>query len=318
MQSYDVVLQMPGNEADAVPSERIRSLPLDHADRPQFGHFFRYAGTVDGIDHFIDILVGIGHLLCQGAAPGPFHENTFVGQFAVDRSAPAALFGGLAAEHPSCAVTGGTKTLLHGGLCAGQHIGGGAHIPGDEDGLTDLSIGFAHGRVARWKSARGAFAVYTDGSFLSVNDMGLFLGDVVADVVDLVHGQVPRPDSQHPLKGFPGAVQQNLAVGPGVIGRTGHGGQVPLAGVRLDHGTGQLPVGQGNAQLADVFVHERQRIVADLIAQPAGSRVQQDGDLVLEQAIGPGNGIVENLLHDAHLQEVIAGLPSVPSCLIPR
>jgi hypothetical protein len=82
-------------------------------------------------------------------------------------------------------------------------------------------------------------------------------------------------------------------------------------------GTGQLPVRQLDVQGLDVPGHEGQRIVTDLVPQPAGSRVQHDGDLALEQTEGPGCAIIEYLVHHAHFQEMVSGtqgaqLPAAP------
>ena len=66
------------------PSQGRGFLPLDHADRPQPGHFLGQAGAVDDVDHLVDVLVG-GRLLLGQPLPaaGPGDDARGV-QFLVD------------------------------------------------------------------------------------------------------------------------------------------------------------------------------------------------------------------------------------------
>jgi len=112
-------------------------------------------------------------------------------------------------------------------------------------------------------------------------------------------------------------VHEHLPVGPGVVGRTGHGRKVlpPFRG--LDVGAGQLPVGQADADLVDMLHQPRQVVVAHLVPEAAGAAVDHDDHLPRLDAQGGGRVAVEDLLDDLHLEEVIAGAQGAHLVLSP-
>ena len=75
---------------------------------------------------------------------------------------------------------------------------------------------------------------------------------------------------------------------------------------RIDRGAGQLPVGQIDAVLGRAVAEWRQRIVADLVAQPAAAGVDHHADLVLFQAEHLRHVRVEDAIDDLHFEEVVA------------
>ncbi len=81
---------------------------------------------------------------------------------------------------------------------------------------------------------------------LSCQGQGFDLRDVVADIVEEPHPQIPRTHPQRFLEGLPCPVHKQLAVGPGVVGRAGHRSQVVPAPVGRQPGAGELAVGQGD------------------------------------------------------------------------
>ncbi len=53
-------------------------------------------------------------------------------------------------------------------------------------------------------------------------------------------------------------------------------------------------------------LEHREVVVADLVAQAARARVDQDGDLPFAQAHDLGRGLVEHAVNDLDLEEVVA------------
>ena len=93
--------------------------------------------------------------------------------------------------------------------------------------------------------------------------------------------------------------------------------RVALPGGRPEVGTGELAIGQVNAQLANLAHHLGQEIVAHLVPESPGTGVDEDGDLPHLQPEGPGHRCVVYLLHHPHLQEVIAGAQGAQLFLAP-
>ena len=197
-----------------------------------------------------------------------------------------------------------------------QDVGPRPHVPGDEDRLPRLPVGLRQGRVSRREGPGRPLPVDAEADLLSLHGEGLDLGDVVADVVEEPHPQLPGTHPQRLLEDLPRPVHEDLAVGPGVVGRAGHRREiVPPPGGRQP-GAGELAVGQGNPDLVDVFDHPGQVIVADLIAQAPGAAVDQDADLARRQAEGRGGRRVEDLLDDLDLEEVVSR-PERPELVLP-
>jgi len=95
------------------------------------------------VHHLGNVLVGVGHLLGQGGPAGPAHMNAFVFQFPFQVPPLGGFFGGGAGEDPAGPVAGGPESLRHGFFGPHQHIGGGAHVAGNENGLAHRTVGVA-------------------------------------------------------------------------------------------------------------------------------------------------------------------------------
>src|SRR5206468_8130353 len=108
---------------------------------------------------------------------------------------PAArrLLGGGAAHAAPRAVAGGAERLLVGALGADQDVGIATHVTRDQDRLSHVAVGRRRQRVPRWEGARRSLAVQTELTLHPVDAMGLDLGDIVADVVNHLDPEIPRP-----------------------------------------------------------------------------------------------------------------------------
>ena len=111
-------------------------------------------------------------------------------------------------------MAGGPETFFHGGPGAGHHIGGGAHVAGDQDRF-DRSAGRPRRPPGcpRWKGPGGPFAVDADDPRFSIHRVLLALGDVVTDVVNLMQW----PDHGGPI---PSTCWKSFT-GPGATGSAG-------------------------------------------------------------------------------------------------
>ena len=128
----------------------------------------------------------------------------------------------------------------------------------------------------------------------------------MADIIKQAHAYVARTFSERLFKGFPCPVHQHLPVGPCIIGRAGHGGQIIPAGLGFQIGTGKLPVRQIQAHLPHVFDHPGQIVVTDLVTQAAGTAVDEHRDLILLQSEGCGSDGIKDLFHHLDFQKVVA------------
>jgi len=114
------------------------------------------------------------------------------------------------------------------------------------------------------ESAGRAFAVDAEGLCLSFDGVGLDLGDVMGDIVNLFQTQFAGTFTQHLDKGLPYPVGNTLAVSPGVIGGAGHRGQIILAFRRLYRRTNQLAVGNVDAITVSCLAESPDIVITDL------------------------------------------------------
>ena len=98
-----------------------------------------------------------------------------------------------------------------------------------------------------------------------------------------------------------------LAVGPGIIGGTGHRCQVGLSLWRFYRGACKLAVGKLNAIVLNGSHHGLQIIIADLVAKPSGTGMNQDKYLpLLFYTESPGYLGLINIIYHLYFQEMVA------------
>ena len=159
--------------------------------------------------------------------------------------------------------------------------------------------------MTRRQGAGRTLPVHTEADLLPLDRQGLDLRDVVADVVEQPHPELPRPHPECSLEGLTGPVHQHLPVRPGVIRRAGHRRKVIPAAGGVQPRAGELPVGQIDSGFAGMFHHPGQRLVADLVAEAPGAAVDHYADLPFFEAVGRGNGCVEDLLDRLDLEKMV-------------
>src|SRR5581483_2832140 len=281
-------------------------LPLHAPDRPQPHDLAPDARAVARIHDVADVLVRARRLLGGDARRGGLDEDALLLQ-SLEHVLPLPHGGGLrAGEHAPGAVAAGAEGLRMRALGAGQHVGGGAHVAGDEDGLADAAVVAGHVGVARGEAARGALAVDVHLAALAVHDVLLQLGDVVAHVVEDVHAHALGVAAEHLAERLARPVGDELAVGPCEVGRRAHGAPVVLRLAARDGRGGQLAVHQVDVISIRGLLHALQVVGADLVARAAGAAVDHDAHLPLPEAEGARGDGVERLVHHLNLQEVVA------------
>ena len=136
--------------------------------------------------------------------------------------------------------------------------------------------------------------------------MILQLGDVVADVVNQREAGFPGADLQHLLEGPPHAAGDHLPVGKGEVGGGAHRPQVALPFLRPERRAAELAVRERDPVLGGRTDHLGDEVVADLVAQTAGTGVDDHRDGVQLQTEDAGRDLVVNLGHVPDLHEVVA------------
>jgi len=79
------------------------------------------------------------------------------------------------------------------------------------------------------KGPGSPFAVDTYLARLAVHLMSLHFCDIVANVINKIESEFPRPCLKNLLEGLPHPVGDQLTIAEGKIGGTGHSRQVLLA-----------------------------------------------------------------------------------------
>ena len=314
--------------------ESIDNLRWSYRFTPQpdfaaYGHFFRYPhGDESGFIHLLALLCpwirrrrekelgewfanldGLDlRVVGEGLPELRFHYVMIHGNEMTCRA--GAIRGALgrgAAHHAPRAVAGTPEGFLHGLLSPHKHVGARPHIAGDQYGLARLAELLRQRRVAGREGAGGPLAVDAEGHLFPVHDVLFDLGDVVADVVDEPHAETAGAQPEGTLESLARPVHEHLPVGPGVIGRAGHGRKILPSFRGLDVGAGQLTVGQRDAELIDMLHQSGQVVVAYLVPEAAGAAVDHHGNLADLDPQGGGRIAVEDLLDDLHFEEVIPG-----------
>ena len=149
-------------------------------------------------------------------------------------------------------------------------------------------------------------AVDAQTGLLSADAVRLHLGDIVADVVDHLDPELPRPSLEDLLERQTNPVGDELAVGEGEVGGGVHRPHVALPLLRLDRSAAQLRVRKIDGVVAGRPEHHLQEVVAHLVAEPPRAGVDGDGDLPGLEPQGARRRAVVDLGDPLHLDEVIA------------
>src|SRR5690606_8690925 len=283
-----------------------RRSALDHADGLEARDAGRQAGPVHDPHHGVDVLVGVGLLLCQALAAAGQGDHAALLELAAQVAAPRGAHRGVPAEPAPGPVAGRAEAALHRARAADEHPAGPPHVAGHEHRLPDLRVARRELGVAGGERARGALAVHQQPRALAVDDVLLLLGDVVGDVVDELQAQLrPRP-AEHGLERLTHLHRQELAVREAEVRRGPHRAQVRLPLGRVDRRAGELPVGQADAVALRHALEPAQVVVADLVAEAARAAVDQYRDVALLEAERRGGPAVLDALDELDLDEVVA------------
>ncbi len=272
------------------------------------------------MNHFhdvMDILVGFGHFLAERPFASGHHQNSPVSQLTADGPAPAGADRLRPAHDTARAVAGAAERFVHCFGLAGKHIGSGPHVPRNQHRLADAPVASGNGFMARRIGPRRSLAVHAEFFLLSGHGKFLDFGDIVADVIHQPHPQLAGGSAQGLFQNLPRQIHQDLAVGPGVVGPAGHGGQIVLPAPGGQIGTGQLTVGKRDAGLGLVFDHQRQVVVANLIPQAPRPGVNHDDDLAFVQTKNPRRGFIKDFFNGFDFQKMIAGAEGAQLLLSP-
>ncbi|MBA7692754.1 hypothetical protein ES703_101322 [subsurface metagenome] len=116
-------------------------------------------------------------------------------------------------------------------------------------------------------------AVNTKRLLLPVDFMLFYLGDVMGDVIDKLQAGIRFTCTQYPAESLSNPVSNTLAVSPGIVGGTPHGGKIGLTFGRLYRAAGKLAVGQLDAVPGHCPDHFLNVISGDLVPQATGPAV---------------------------------------------
>ena len=215
-----------------------------------------------------------------------------------------------AAHHPAGAVAGRAERLLHAARLADQHPAGAAHVAGDDHRLADLAVRGGRSPGARrerpaWRPCDGRRRVLR----VAV--------DPCAPRAWRCCGPRRRPGScpalpragrRHSAKHLAGLPHQQLPVAPGEVGRGAHRARGSCWPSGLSTGAqASCRSGSSMPYFAGTPRSMLQRVVADLVAQPARAGVDHHADHVLAPGPSPAAAlVVEHLVDDLHLEEVVA------------
>ena len=160
--------------------------------------------------------------------------------------------------------------------------------------------------MAGGKRARGALAMHAQLLLLTVDVVGLHLGDVVRHVVDQVHAELFSRRLEHLGEGLAGQVRHDLPVRPGVVRRRPHRTEIVLTLRRTNRRTCELAIGQFDAVLLRHAAQRLEAVLAHLIAQAARAGVDHDGYPALLEPEYAGRVLIDHLLDHLHFEEVVA------------
>lgn len=147
-----------------------------------------------------------------------------------------------------------------------------------------------------------AFAMHAELLRMSVDIVGLELGQVVRDVVD----QCDRRLTNHGAERLAYAPRDHLAVGAPEVGGRRHSGEVAPAMARIDGRRRELRVRQCDAVDRQRLDHLTYVVAADLVTQPSRTGVDHHGDLAFVQPKSLCDSRLEDPLYDLDLDQVVS------------
>ena len=156
-----------------------------------------------------------------------------------------------------------------------------------------------------------ALAVHEEPAFATV-DLVLFdLACVVGDIEQ----EFQFGAGQHLFEHLSRQMGEDLAVGERAVDGRAHGAQIGLAGLGVDRGAGEFPIGQRNPVLWGSDRHLAQKLGADLVAQAARAAMDADHHIVPAEPEGLGDLGVEDF-HDLLELEVMVARAERPDLLV--
>jgi len=182
---------------------------------------------VGDVYHLGYILVGCGGFLGYGAHAACLNRNPPGRQRPDHIRPPDAALGCGAALHPAGSVTGGAEGLFHCRFCAHRDVGAASHIPGDENRLAYIAVNIGDIRMSGREGSGGSLAVNTERLLFAGNSVFLYLGDIMADIINLLQPYFPLAFTENPGEALSCPVGDALSVGPGVVGSWRSGRLMP-------------------------------------------------------------------------------------------
>ncbi len=137
--------------------------------------------------------------------------------------------------------------------------------------------------------------------------MALKLGNIMGDIIDQVHLQLPRLLPQRLFKHLADPIHNHLPVGPGIVGGASHRGKIrlPLRGV--GRGAGQLTVGERISVFPTGRADRLEIIRANLMSQTPGATVDHHRNLVFLDPKALGQAEIEDFVNILDLEKMVPG-----------
>src|SRR5712692_1356184 len=162
-------------------------LALGDSDWRHPNHLSAYSKLVAYLGHPVHIFVGVRCLFCQNVHTGcPDHHSSTLKRL-LEVSAPPFSPSCRSAHEASRTVGSGTKAEFHGLGCSDEDPAARSHATWNENRLTNFPVFSGNLGIARGERSSGSLSVDNDLSHLSINFVGLKLGNVVGDIIDYLH-----------------------------------------------------------------------------------------------------------------------------------
>src|SRR5919109_4869932 len=276
-------------------------LALDDPHRPEARNAHRESGALHYLDHLLDLLVRERGLLGQAAVRGRAHGDALLLQPAAQLAALDLLPCCGPAEPPPCSMADRSERSLHRPGATGEHIARRAHASRDEHRLARFAVAIRD--LHRPGRERPGRALAVDAQLPVA--VALDLRHVVRDVVYLPRAG-RRLLAQDPLDRLPDTMGEQLTVRPCEVRGSGHRGQVRAALGRGRGRTGELTVRQPDPVAVERPHKALYEVGADLVAEAARARVDQDCDLTVVQPQSFRRHAVVDTVDPLHLEEVVS------------
>src|SRR6516165_4477768 len=119
-------------------------------------------------------------------------------------------------------------------------------------------------------------AMHEQLALLSADHVRLDLAGVVGNIKQKAQVAIRKVIS----KDSAGVVTKNLAISERAIDGRAHRTEITLADVRIDRRTGELAIGQLDAESRGGHCHFLEELGSDLVTQPAGAAMNGDDNIV--------------------------------------